>query len=133
MNFVDAVKSGYQNYANFSGRAPRSAFWWWVLFQILVHVLIAILFGGGRMMHEPGQMGFNYQGGLVANLWSLANFLPGLALAVRRLHDIDKSGWWVLIALIPVIGWIVLVVWYAQKSDSGANRFGPAPEIAASA
>lgn len=133
MNFVDAVKSGYRNYATFSGRASRSAFWWWVLFQILADILIAILFGGGHMMRGPGEMGFNYEGGLIANLWSLANLLPGLAVAARRLHDVDKSAWWLLIGLIPVIGWIVLIVWYAQKSDSGANRFGPAPDIGTSA
>lgn len=127
MNFVDAVKSGYQNYVNFSGRSARSAFWWWVLFQIIANVVIALIFGGGHMTTGNGGMGMNYEGGLVANLWSLANFLPGLAVSIRRLHDIDKSGWWILIVLIPLVGWIILIVWDCQEGTKGNNRFGPDP------
>jgi uncharacterized membrane protein YhaH (DUF805 family) len=125
MNFQDAVKSGYQNYVTFSGRASRSAFWWWVLFQIVASVVIALIFGGGRMGMDQGSMQMHYQGGVVANLWALANLLPGISVGIRRLHDIDKSGWWSLIVLVPLVGWIVLVVWYCQKGTPGANRFGP--------
>ncbi|MGV8986745.1 MAG: DUF805 domain-containing protein [Cypionkella sp.] len=133
MNFVEAVKSGYQNYVTFSGRAARSELWWWAVFQIAMNVIIAAIFGGGRYMMGHGAMGMHYEGGLVANLWALANFLPGLAVGIRRLHDLDKSGWWTLIVLIPLVGWIVLIVWYATKGYPGSNRFGPEPVVGASA
>ena len=123
MNFVEAVKSGYQNYVNFSGRSARSAFWWWVLFQFIVSIVIAMVEGGGQA--SAGMMSYN--AGPIAMVWSLANLLPYLALGVRRLHDIDKSGWWLLIGLIPLIGWIILIVWYATKGTTGSNRFGADP------
>ena len=127
MNFVEAVKSAYQKYITFSGRAARSELWWWTLFQVIANVVIAAIFGGGHMAMGDGAMNMHYQGGLVANLWALANFLPGLAVAIRRLHDLDKSGWWSLIVLIPLVGWIILIVWYCTKGTPGANRFGPEP------
>ena len=124
MTFQDAVKSGYLNYATFSGRAARPAFWWWFLFQIIVSVILATVFGAGHMVASDGG-GMSYQGGLLANLWSLANFIPGIAVGIRRLHDLDKSGWWTLIVLIPLVGWIILIVWYCTKGTVGPNRFGP--------
>jgi uncharacterized membrane protein YhaH (DUF805 family) len=125
MTFVEAVKSGYQNYVTFTGRATRSELWFWVLFQIIANIVIGLIFGGGHMVMEPGTMNMHYEGGLVANLWALANFLPGLAVGIRRLHDLDKSGWWTLIALIPLVGWIILIVWYCTKGTPGTNAFGP--------
>lgn len=92
MTFQSAILSAYQNYANFTGRAPRSAFWWWMLFQILASAAIGIVFGHGVMMMDPATMVMGYHGGVVSNLWSLANLLPALALGARRLHDIGKSG-----------------------------------------
>ena len=124
MTFQGAIVSGYQNYANFNGRASRSAFWWWMLFQALASTAIGIVFGNTVMLMDPNTMAMGYHGGVVSNLWSLANLLPGLALGARRLHDIGKSGWWQLIVLIPLIGWIVLIVWFCQKSDVGANDYG---------
>ena len=125
MTFQDAIKSGYQNYVTFSGRSTRSALWYWAAFQVIVSVLIGIVFGGGHMVQGDGMMRMHYEGGLVSNLWALANFLPGLAVGVRRLHDIDKSGWWTFIVLIPLVGAIILIVWYCTKGTLGANRFGP--------
>ncbi|MBI1172030.1 DUF805 domain-containing protein [bacterium] len=127
MNFVEAVQAGYRNYVTFSGRASRSELWWWVLFQIVMNIVIAAIFGGGHMAMGEGAMRMHYEGGLVANLWALANFLPGLSVGIRRLHDVDKSGWWTLIALVPVVGIIVLIVWYCTQGTPGSNRFGPAP------
>jgi uncharacterized membrane protein YhaH (DUF805 family) len=66
-------------------------------------------------------------------LFGLATFLPGLAVAVRRLHDIDRTGWWILLALIPLVGAIVLIIWYCTKGTDGPNRFGPNPLPAAGA
>lgn len=125
MNFTDAVKSGYQNYITFTGRASRPAFWWFYLFQLIVAGVIGLIFGGAHMVVDQTTMTMSYQGGLIADLWALANLLPGITVGVRRLHDIDKSGWWSFIALIPLVGWIILIVWYCQKGTVGANRFGP--------
>lgn len=127
MNFVEAIKSGYQNYVNFSGRSSRSAFWWWVLFQIIVSGVIMAVEGGGSSQTTDGMMSASYNAGPIGIIWSLANLLPGIAVGVRRMHDIDKSGWWLLIALIPLVGWIILIVWYATKGTGGANRFGADP------
>ena len=125
MNFMDAVKSGYQNYVTFSGRASRPAFWWWFLFQIIASAVIALIFGGTKFVADPGTMAVHYQGGIIANIWTLANLLPGIAVGVRRLHDLDKSGWWTFIVLIPLVGWIILIVWYCTKGTAGPNRYGP--------
>lgn len=133
MTFGQSITSGYQKYVTFAGRAVRSEFWYWALFQLLAQIVIGAIFGGGHMTTGGGGMNMHYEGGLVANLWSLANLLPGLAVAVRRLHDIDRSGWWLLIGLIPLVGWIILIVWYCQQGTPGANRFGPAPVDVASA
>ena len=122
MDIVEAVKSGYANYVNFSGRSARPAFWYWVLFQIFVHIVIGLIFGGGQMTMGSDGRSRDYEGGLVANLWALANFLPGLAVSGRRLHDTGRSAWWLLIALIPLVGWIILIVGYCQESTPGANR-----------
>ena len=127
MNFVEAVKSGYANYVNFSGRAQRSAYWWWVLFQVGVGLAIALIEGGGSFSRGAGSMQFAVVGGTFTMIWSLINLLPGLAVAVRRLHDLDKSGWWLLIGLIPLVGAIILLVWFCSRGTGGANRFGADP------
>ena len=124
MTFQGAITSGYQNYANFQGRYSRSAYWWWTLFQMLASSAIGLVFGYGEVVVDPNTMAMAYEGGIAVNLWALANLLPNLAKSVRRLHDIGKSGWWLLLALIPLIGIIVLIVWFCQKSDVGANDHG---------
>ncbi len=109
MNFVDAVKTCFTKYVGFDGRATRSEYWWWVLFLVAIAVAMELL-----------------NLGLIGNLFSLATLLPSIAVGARRLHDIGKSGWWQLIALIPLIGWLVLIYWAVQPSE-GDNAFGPAP------
>lgn len=118
MNFVESIKFGFSNYVNFQGRTRRSGFWYWVLFEVLVSAVFSIL-SGGKSDNFFGMLG---------SLASLALFLPSLAYSVRRLHDINKSGWFVLFALIPLVGWIFLLVWYVKDSDQGDNRFGPSPK-----
>ena len=118
MNFGEAIKFGFSNYANFQGRSRRSGYWYWALFGALVSTAFSILSGG----HNDNFFG------VLGNLAALALFLPGLAYAVRRLHDINKSGWFVLFALIPLVGWIFLLVWLVQDSDASANRFGENPK-----
>ena len=100
MSFADAVRSVFSKYATFSGRARRSEFWYFVLFTFLVGIVTGIV---------DSILGTDYDGtsgGLVNTLGSLALLLPSVAVAVRRLHDIDRSGWWILLGIIPIIGWI---------------------------
>jgi uncharacterized membrane protein YhaH (DUF805 family) len=114
MNFAEAISSGFSNYVNFSGRAIRSEYWFWVLFTILGLLVAEIIdYALGLTLIYP--------------IFALATFLPSLAVAVRRLHDLDRSGWWILLCLIPLIGAIVLIVWYCSRGTVGSNRFGPDP------
>jgi uncharacterized membrane protein YhaH (DUF805 family) len=118
MNFTQAIASGFQNYVNFTGRAARSEFWYWVLFAVLLSIAAKlidfVLFPSSDI--SP-----------VSGLLLLAIFLPGLAMSIRRLHDGDRSGWWILLNLIPLIGAIVLLVWYCTRGTIGPNRFGSDP------
>jgi uncharacterized membrane protein YhaH (DUF805 family) len=118
MNFTEAISSGFQNYANFSGRAQRSAFWFWVLFCFLAGLVTAgidyAIFGGESYMP-------------INSLFTLATIIPNLPVAARRLHDIDRTGWWQLLHFVPLIGTIVLIVWWASRGTPGPNRFGPNP------
>lgn len=109
MDFFTAVKICFAKYADFTGRASRAEFWWFALFLFMGDLVSMAIMN------------------LLWVIFVLAMLLPRLAVGVRRLHDIDRSGWWLLIAFVPLVGWIVLLVWYCQKSDPGDNRFGPAP------
>ena len=117
MNFVEAIKSGFQNYVNFSGRAIRSEYWYWTLFTMLVGLASALLDLAlfPRMEISP-----------INTIVELALLLPGLAVSIRRLHDLDRTGWWLLI-LLTGIGAIVLIVWFCMRGSLGPNRFGPDP------
>jgi uncharacterized membrane protein YhaH (DUF805 family) len=117
MNFTEAITSGFQNYANFVGRAQRSAFWYWVLFVWVVGIVLTLV---DSAMFDSGTP-------VLSGLFSLATIIPNLAVGARRLHDTDRSGWWQLIALIPLIGIIVLIVWWCGRGQPGPNRFGPNP------
>jgi len=119
MNFGEAIQSGFQNYVNFSGRSQRSAYWYWVLFAVLAGVAGAIV-DGILFGYKPE--GIN----AVQAIVGLALLLPGIAVAVRRLHDLDRTGWWFLLVLTG-IGAILLIVWFCWKGTEGPNRFGPDP------
>src|ERR1700755_3294348 len=114
MTFVEAVKDGFGKYATFSGRSSRSAYWYWALFGFLAGVVATIidLAIGTR---------------IVSVIVTLALLLPGIAVSFRRLHDVGRSGWWVLIALVPFIGFIVLLVFALQPSE-GPNSYGERPD-----
>ena len=122
MEFKDAVRKCFANYATFSGRAPRSEFWWFMLFLLLANfaigILDALLFGRTADGSPVSVLGA---------LFSLAVLLPSIAVGVRRLHDLDKSGWWYLLILIPLVGTLVLIFFFVQKGTEGPNRFGPDP------
>ena len=118
MNFADAVKSGFQNYVTFSSRAARSQYWYWALFCILV--------GIGSVVIDAALFSQSYMRPVNA-IAELVLFLPTLAVSIRRLHDLDHSGWWFLLIFIPLIGGIWLLVWFCMRGTVGPNRFGPDP------
>ena len=117
MTFSEAISSGFRNYVSFSGRASRSEFWYWILFNVLVSIALSII----DLVLVSGNAT------VLSSIWSLATFLPSLAVGIRRLHDTDRSGWWWLISFIPLIGIIVLIVFWCSAGTPGSNRFGPDP------
>ena len=117
--FLEALT---KKYATFEGRARRSEYWYFVLFYFLAIVVLAIVdVTVGTYNEEVGV-------GLLSGLFGLATIVPSLAVMVRRLHDTDRSGWWVLINLVPLVGAVVLLVFTVLDSQPGANRFGPNPK-----
>jgi uncharacterized membrane protein YhaH (DUF805 family) len=113
MGIDDAVKLGFANYANFSDRASRSEYWYFLLFYN-----IGVLAG---VAIDTWIIGLP----IIAWTFILATILPLLSVSVRRLHDLDRSGWWVLLDLVPLVGWIILLIWFCTKGTDGPNRFGP--------
>lgn len=105
----EAVGLYFTHYADFSGRSTRAEYWWIVLFNMIINAVAAFL---------PDGLSW------IMGLYSLATLVPGIAVAVRRLHDIGKSGWYYLFGLIPLVGWIFLIVWFCRESE-GDNQYGP--------
>lgn len=116
MSFVDAIKSVFTQYVGFNGRARRSEFWYFFLFNFIVSFVLSLL---------AQFVGFF---SILGTIWSLAVLLPGLAVGVRRLHDIGKAWPWILIGFIPLVGGIILIVFFCQDSQPGENQFGPNPK-----
>jgi uncharacterized membrane protein YhaH (DUF805 family) len=122
MNFFEAISSGFRNYVGFSGRAIRSEYWYWVLFTILLSI-VTVGIDFAIFMDVMATSGISP----VNTIASLAVLLPTLAVTIRRLHDRDQTGWWILLGLIPLIGAIILIVWFCMRGTVGPNRFGPDP------
>jgi uncharacterized membrane protein YhaH (DUF805 family) len=112
MTFSEAVKSGFDHYTKFEGRAHKAAFWWWFLFQLLVYLGAEII---DAILGTP----------IFWIIAVLGLLLPNLSVSIRRLHDTNRTGWWILIGLIPIVGFIVLLIFYLQQSDPGVNDYGP--------
>ena len=110
-----AILHGFSNYVNFSGRTPRSLFWWWVLFVFVLLFVLGIIDSAimGSMTSDP-------TGRPLSLIASLALLLPNLGMGVRRLHDTGRSGWWILIGLVPFVGVLVLIYFYIQPSEEAA-------------
>lgn len=123
MNLLDAIKSGFRNYARFSGRARRSEFWFWVLFNVLVSLVGSGFDNALGLANSTGNGPFQ-------GLFALALIVPNLAMGWRRMHDTGKNGAMYLIGIIPVIGWILVIVWACQDSQPGQNQYGPSPKPA---
>jgi uncharacterized membrane protein YhaH (DUF805 family) len=123
MSFTEAIRSVLSQYAGFSGRARRSEFWYWALFQVVIGVIAWML---DRAVFNVAYVSWF---GVVV---SLALLLPSLAVAVRRLHDTGRRGWWILIVLVPVVGSIILLVFYVQDSQPD-NQYGRSPKAVTAA
>lgn len=112
----------FKKYATFEGRARRKEYWFFALFNFLILIVLSVVdMGLGSFSEEAGI-------GLLSGLFCLGILLPSIAVTVRRLHDTDRSGWWILINFIPLIGAIVLLVFACLDSQPGANKYGPNPK-----
>jgi uncharacterized membrane protein YhaH (DUF805 family) len=107
-----------KNYAGFTGRARRTEYWMFVLFNLIITIVLDVI---GTVIKL---------GNILGALYGLAVLIPSLAVGVRRLHDTGRSGWWLLIALIPLVGAIILIVFLATEGEPGENAYGPNPKLA---
>ncbi len=110
-----------KKYAVFDGRARRTEFWMFVLFNFIISLVLGFLDGMFGTVSGTGV-------GLLGGLYMLVVLIPGLAVSIRRLHDTNRSGWWVLIGLVPIIGWIIAIIFYAQEGTRGPNQYGQDPK-----
>lgn len=113
MNYYISV---LKQYAEFSGRSGRKEYWMFVLFNFIISLGISFI---AKSMEMP----------MLSTVYSLAIFLPSLGVGIRRLHDVNKSGWMLLVSLIPLVGFIWLIVLMATKGDESENQYGPAPVL----
>ena len=105
-----------KNYAEFSGRARRKEYWFFVLFSVIISFVLGFIDG------------FAGLGGILGGIYALAVLIPSIAVGVRRLHDTGRTGWWLLVGLIPLIGFIILIVFMVGDSEPGSNQYGPNPK-----
>lgn len=138
MTFGQSIKHVFSNYAVFKGRASRSEFWWFFLFTFIVQTIVQIPYQIGLSQIEGANMfwGTNPSGemnsllvigGALMLIWLAITIVPTIAVTVRRLHDIDRSGWWWWLNIVCCIGWIVLLVFQLLPSTPGPNRYGEGP------
>lgn len=109
MSFIESIRACFSNFANFNGRASRSEYWWFALFIVIGNVALSMV------------------SDMLSLVFCLAVLVPSIAAAARRLHDTDRSGWLQLIALVPLVGWLVVIYFLVQPGTAGSNRFGNAP------
>ena len=117
MNIWNEIKKSvetvvFKNYVNFEGRATRPEYWWFTLAYAIVNIILSLIPRVGTIL---------------SGILGLAVLIPSIGVGVRRLHDINKSGWWCLLILIPLVGAIILIVWFVKPSDNGENQYGERP------
>lgn len=115
--FVEAIKKGFKGYVVWNARSTRSEYWWWTLFAVIVAFVASII--DSALFSTDMATGL----GPVSGITSLALFLPGLSVWIRRLHDTDRSGWWTWILLIPIVGFIVALIFALLPSKMGPTRW----------
>ncbi|WP_169973016.1 MULTISPECIES: DUF805 domain-containing protein [unclassified Campylobacter] len=116
MTFSQSIKNCFSNYATFHGRASRSEYWWFALFNVLVYILASAI-------------DTTINSSIFYTISVLVLFLPTISVSIRRLHDINKSGWFYLLFLIPIIGIIILIIWFVKRGTIGPNQFGDDPVL----
>lgn len=122
-SFGDVIKTVFNRYTQFSGRARRSEYWYWVLFVVLCSLGFSIIDGF--------IFGFDQDDiAIIGPLFSLVTLVPSLAVGFRRMHDTGRSAWWLLIGLIPLIGSIILIVWFVKRGEEHDNQYGPYESVA---
>ena len=117
--YIEVLKK----YAVFSGRARRKEYWFFVLFNVIISFVLTVIDAATGTYDET------VGAGILSGIYLLAIFIPSLAVAVRRLHDTGRSGWWLLVGLIPLVGWILTLIWYLSDSEVGENKYGPNPKL----
>ncbi len=119
-SYMDAMR----RYVDFSGRSGRKDYWIYVLVYLIIYIVATVIDSTvfGLHMGPAGHMSPNI--GILSGIVALVHLIPGIAVSVRRLHDTDRSGWWLLIVFVPFIGWIWLIVLYCFAGTPGSNRFG---------
>lgn len=125
MGFGQAISSCLSKFFTFAGRAPRSEYWYFYLFFLIAIIggVVLDMLVGTAVLDENGE----YKAGPIAVIAGLGLIIPYFSVAVRRLHDINRSGWWLWLGLIPFVGALVLLVWNCMRGTDGNNRFGPNP------
>jgi uncharacterized membrane protein YhaH (DUF805 family) len=118
--FIEALRK----HAVFSGRFRRKEYWYFALFVVLISIVLTVIDSPIGAYHRSTGVG------LLSSIFTLAILIPNISVSVRRLHDIDRTGWWVLISLVPLIGFIVLLIFHVQDSTPGPNRDDPNPKSA---
>jgi len=116
--YIEVLKK----YAVFTGRAQRAEYWYFALFNLLIMIALTVVDSLLGTYNPAAGLG------LFSGIYALAVLLPGIGVAIRRLHDTSRTGWWVLLALIPVIGPIVLIIFFIMDSTPGENQYGPNPK-----
>jgi uncharacterized membrane protein YhaH (DUF805 family) len=130
VDIATSIKSVLGNYANFSGRARRSEYWWWILAVMVTFGVIYGVAATGVSTSADGQASVGAIAWLfyvIGGVLGLALFIPNIAVAIRRLHDVGQSGWMYLLALVP-FGGLVLLYFFLKDSQPGANQYGPSPK-----
>ncbi|HEX5558575.1 MAG TPA: DUF805 domain-containing protein [Gaiellales bacterium] len=107
--YTDVIRQ----YAVFDGRATRPQYWWFALINAVISLVLRLAIPGAGL--------------IISELYGLAVLLPSIGVAIRRLHDTNRTGWWILVVLIPVVGWVWLIVLLARPGDTGPNQYGPPP------
>ncbi len=131
---MDMMLVPLKRYAEFNGRSRRREFWsyillWMITYFVLMYLDSALGLGGSATGYaEGGSVGFNMTGGILSILFALGTLVPNIAVSVRRLHDTGRSGWMILIGLIPLFGWLYLLFLYVQPGTAGPNAYGPDPK-----
>ena len=121
-SFIEAVTTCFKKYATFSGRARRSEYWYFALFIVICQALLSAI--GNAILGVPDDGGTN----ILQTIFNFAVLIPQISVFWRRMHDIGKKGTWFFLALIPVIGWIIILIWECKDSEPGENEYGMSPK-----